>query len=116
PWMSLGDTGDLAKRVRCDHGYWDGSFLGLAPQPVDGAIGEPPPAWIVQERVAQAQHAWLLPPLRNARTPAGLVEWERSHDREPARVVPHRLKRQLRRARIPFGRMNDGGTHAAFVH
>ena len=92
-WMSLGDARDLGKRVRCEHVNRDTGFLGLCPKPVDGAIGEPPSGGIVQEVVAQAEYARLLPPAHDACARARLVQWQPSHDRKPARVVPHCFER-----------------------
>ena len=107
---------EFRQRVGGQGGDRHAGFLGFRPQPVDGAVFDPLAGRIVQERISQAEHAGLVSPGGDAGAGGRVVERQRAHDRESARIVPHGLERHFGRIRVPAGGMDHGGIDAAFVH
>ena len=77
---------------------------------------QPLPVWIVQERVAQAEHARLLPPAGDPLARVQPVQGQRAHDSKAAGIGLDSLEGHVGRAWIPAWRMDDGRIDAALVH
>ena len=116
PGMTFGDAADVPQRVRRQHGDRHAGLLRRCPQPVERAVLQPLPRRIVQEGVAQPEHAGLLPPGGDVGAGGCVIERQRSQDGEAARIVAHRLERHRGGIRVPAGRMDHRGIHAALVH
>ena len=99
--VAFGDPAEFRQRIGRQHGDRDAGLFRFRPEPVDRAVVQPLPRRIVQERIAQAEHARLLAPGRDARAGRWLVERQRAHDREPARVVLHRRECHVGRSSGP---------------
>ena len=114
--MALGDPAELRQRIRRQRGDRNAGVFSGGPKPVEGAVVQPLPCGITEEPVPQTEHSRLLSPVCDACARFRAIERHRTHDREPAGVVPDRLERHVVRIRVPTRRMNDGGIDAPFVH
>ena len=114
--VALGNAAEFSQRIRRQDRDGNAVFFSLRPKPVEGTFGQPLARRIAQEPIPQTEHTRLLSPARDACTRVRLIERHRTHDREPAWIIPHRRKSHVGRAWIPTWRMNDGGIDAAFVH
>ena len=94
----------------------DAGVLGGGPEPVERAILQPAAQRLLQEPVAQTEHARLVPPARHPRAGLRPVQRQRPHDGEPARIGAHRRERHRGRAWVPARRMDDRGVDTALIH
>src|SRR5262249_24188492 len=115
PGMARGNGADLGEAFRCVHHHRNAVVLGLRPEPVGGAIGEPRPVGVAVEGEPHPEHAGLLAPARE-HVLAGLLERDASHDRETVGIGTYGLECVVVAVGVERGRHQDGAVDAGAVH
>jgi hypothetical protein len=114
--VTHGDGADLVEPLRRMHHHRNRVALGLRPEPVGGAVGEPGPVGVAMKREPHAEHARLLAPARKQVLVLGVLQREAAHHREPFGMFSRRLERVVVAVSFDRGRHQNGAADTGAIH
>ena len=114
--VALGDAVDLGQQAgRRDH-QRDAGLLGRRPEPVEPPLGQHLLEARRAEGDADAEHAGLLLPVRQARGVRRIAMVEPAHHREAVGPASRRVERQVVALALPGRRHDDRAVDAGLIH
>ena len=114
--VARGDCADLREPLRRVYHHRNLVALGLRPEPVGGAVGEPRPVGIAVKGQPHAEHAGLLAPAREQIAPFASGQRKAPHDGEAVGMLLRGLQRIVVAVAFDRRRHQDGAVDTGPRH